>query len=186
MNSIPRKLLFGTVLILGFARASALLEAAAAGKSHATESVNLALHKPAYSSSIENDDHDAAQANDGDPDTSWTADDEPENGPEWWMVDLEKLYSLLGCQIRWPFAGKRYRYKVEGSTDRQSWFLLSDQTKSIATAPVHNLKFSKARPIRYFKITVTGLDPGCWASISEVRVFGPDHAVSNRITKSPL
>jgi len=152
----------------------------------ANEPVNLALHKPAYSSSIENDEHRAAQANDGDPDTCWTADDEPEDGPEWWMVDLGKPCELSGCAIRWPFAGKKYRYKVEGSADRQTWFLLSDETKSAATAQVHDLKFPKARPVRYLKITVTGLDPGCWASISEVQVFGRAHAPSTRLAKSAL
>ena len=133
---------------------------------------NLALNKPASSSSIENDEHGAAQANDGDPQTCWRADDEPEGGPEWWQVDLEKPYGLSGCQIRWPFRGKCYRYKVEGSADAKKWSLLSDQTNTTATSQVHDLKFPKADPVRYLKITVTGLDDGCWASISEVKVFG--------------
>jgi hypothetical protein len=136
------------------------------------EPVNLSLNKPAYSSSIENDEHSAAQANDGDPNTFWCADDEPEGGPEWWLVDLEKPFDLSGCQIRWPFDGKRYRYKVEGSTDRKNWSLLSDQTNATATSQVRDLKFQKARQVRYVKITVTDLDEGCWASISEVKVFG--------------
>ena len=133
---------------------------------------NLALNKPASSSSIENEEHGAAQANDGDPETCWRADDEPEGGPEWWQVDLEKPLDLSGCQIRWPFDGKRYRYKVEGSADRKSWSVLSDQTKTTVTSQVHDLKFQKAGPVRYVKITVTGLDEGCWVSISEVKVFG--------------
>src|SRR5580692_13179462 len=72
--------------------------------------INLALNKPASSSSIENDEHSAAQANDGDPETCWRADDEPEGGPEWWQVDLEKPADLSGCQICWPFDGVKYRY----------------------------------------------------------------------------
>ena len=138
----------------------------------AAEPVNLALNKPASSSSIENDEHSAARANDGNPLTCWRADDEPEGGPEWWQVDLEKPLDLSGCQIRWPFAGKRYRYKVEGAADRQNWSLLSDRTKNAATSQVHDLKFPSARRVRYLRITVTGLDEGCWASISEVKVFG--------------
>jgi alpha-L-fucosidase len=137
---------------------------------------NLALNKPACSSSIENEEHNAAQANDGDPATWWCADDEPEGGPEWWQVDLQKPCDLSGCQIRWPFQGQRYRYKVEGSTDRKNWSLLSDQTHTTATVQVHNLKFQKARQARYVKITVTGLDDGCWVSISEVKVFGSGHS----------
>ena len=105
------------------------------------------------------------------------ADDEPEGGPEWWMVDLEQPCALSGCEIRWPYAGKKYQYKVEGSADRKNWSLLSDQTHTTATTPVHELKFKKnAGRIRYVKITVTGFDEGCWASISEVKIFGSDHA----------
>ena len=138
----------------------------------AAEPINLALNKPASSSSIENDEHSAAQANDGDAETCWTADDEPENGPEWWQVDLQKPFDLSGCRIRWPFEGKHYQYKVEGSTDLKAWFVLSDQTNTTTTSAVHDLKFQKARQVRYVKITVTGIDEGCWASICEVKVFG--------------
>ena len=138
----------------------------------AAEPINLALNKPASSSSVENDEHNAAKANDGNAETCWSADDEPVGGPEWWQVDLEKPFDLSGCQIRWPFDGKRYRYKVEGSTDGTHWSLLSDQTKTTSTVQVHNLKFLHARQVRFVKITVTGLDDGCWVSICEVKVFG--------------
>jgi hypothetical protein len=139
------------------------------------EPTNLALHKPASSSSIENDEHKAAKANDGDPDTSWCADDEPEGAPEWWQVDLEKTCDLTGCQIRWPYDNKKYLYKIECSTDQKTWSLLSDQTKSKSTSQVHNLKFAKAIPARYVRVTVTGFDDGCWAAIAEVKVFGSEH-----------
>jgi alpha-L-fucosidase len=137
---------------------------------------NLALNKPASSSSVENDEHTAAQANDGDLESCWRADDEPEGGPEWWQVDLERPFDLAGCQIRWPFDGHTYRYRVEGSADQKHWSLLSDQTKTTVTSQVHDLKFQKASQIRYVKITVTGLDEGCWVSICEVKVYSLKHA----------
>jgi hypothetical protein len=136
------------------------------------EPVNLALNKPACSSSIENDEHSAAHANDGDPDTCWRADDEPEGGPEWWQVDLEKPVDLSGCQICWPYDGKNYRYKVEGSADRKTWSVLSDQTHTVAKSQVQDLKFQSAGAVRYVKVTVLGFEEGCWASISEVKLFG--------------
>jgi len=148
------------------------LLAGAAAQISAAEPVNLALNKPASSSSVENDEHRAAQANDGDPATCWRADDEPEGGPEWWQVDLEKPVDLSGCQICWPYDGKVYRYKVEGSADRKTWALLSDQTKNTAKSQVQDVKFGNARQIRYLKVTVTGFEEGCWASICEVSVFG--------------
>ena len=133
------------------------------------------MHKPASSSSIENDEHNASKANDGDPDTSWCADDEPENGPEWWQVDLKKAFELTGCQIRWPYDGKKYQYKVEGSIDQKKWSLLSDQTKARSTSQVHDLKFRKASPARFLRVTVTAFDDGCWAGIAEFKAFGKEH-----------
>jgi hypothetical protein len=50
----------------------------ATGSTRGPETQNLALNKPATCSSIENDEHNAAAANDGDPHTCWRADDEPE------------------------------------------------------------------------------------------------------------
>ena len=138
----------------------------------AAEPENLALGKPATSSSIENDDHNAARANDGKPDTYWSADDEPENGPEWWQVDLGKTFDLAGGQVCWPYRGKRYQYKIEGSNDGNTWSLLCDRTKSEVRSQVHDLKFPPASRARYVRITVTGFDDGCWASIAEVKIFG--------------
>jgi hypothetical protein len=133
---------------------------------------NLALNKPATSSSIENDEHSPAQANDGDPETCWRADDEPEGKPEWWQVDLETAADLSGCQICWPYDGVNYRYKVEGSGDGKTWLMLSDQTRSKSIAQIRDHRFENGKGIRYVKITVTGFDEGCWPSISEVKVFG--------------
>jgi len=155
------------LIVLGFC-----LLSRADGPTALAEQVNLALHKPASASSIENEEHNAAQANDGDTETSWCADDEPENGPEWWQVDLEKSVDVLGCEICWPYDGKQYRYKVEGSVDRKAFFLLSDQTHTRSAAQVQNLKFENVKKARFVKITITGFEEGCWASLSEVKIFG--------------
>lgn len=144
------------------------------------ERTNLALNKPASSSSIENEEQNAAKANDGDDGTRWCADDEPENGAEWWQVDLRKPYDLAGCQVRWPYDGKQYRYRVEGSADRKFWAMLSDQTQTAARTQVQDLKFENARGLQYVKITVTGFEQGCWASISEVKVYGLEQGARGR------
>jgi len=136
------------------------------------EQQNIALNKPASASSIENDDQNAAKANDGNDDTHWCADDEPENGAEWWQVDLEQRADLTGCQITFPYDGKQYRYKVEGSADRKTWMMLSDQSQTTTRRRVQKLTFNQAAGIRYLRITITGFDEGCWASIAEVKVFG--------------
>jgi len=142
------------------------------GALSAAERVDLALHKPAKAS-IENDEHNAAAANDGNPDTYWCADDEPENGEEWWQVDLEKPTDLSGCQIRWLCDDKKYLYKIEGSADGKTWSMLSDQTHTTARKQVQNPKFASAKQIRYVRITVTDLDEACWVSISEAKCLAP-------------
>jgi alpha-L-fucosidase len=139
-------------------------------------SENLALHKPATASSIENDDQNAAKANDGDDDTRWCADDEPENGAEWWQVDLQKPADLSSCQIEFPYEGKLYRYKVEGSGDGKTWTMLSDQSQTTVRTRLHTLSFNRAAGIRFVKITILAFDEGCWASISEVKIYGQETA----------
>jgi len=142
----------------------------------AAAQTNLALNKPATSSSIENDEHDAAKANDGDPDTCWRADDEPEGGPEWWQVDLGGSFDVSVCQIRWPYDEKQYRYKVEGSNDERTWLMLSDQTKTEKISQIQKLKLKGSEPVRFVRITVTGVEEGCWASICEVKLFGTERS----------
>jgi hypothetical protein len=148
------------------------LLACAAGPVPSTEPANLALNKPASASSIENDEHSAARADDGDSQTCWRADDEPEGTPEWWQVDLGKPAHVTGCQICWPYDGKVYRYRIEGSADGKDWSGLSDKTTNSDKSQVQDVKFANAPDIRYVKITVTGFEEGCWASICEVKVFG--------------
>jgi hypothetical protein len=133
---------------------------------------DLALQRPATSSSIENEEHDASHANDGKFDTCWRADDEPEGGPDWWQVDLGKTFELTACQITWPYDGMNYRYKVEGSADHVRWLPLSDQMRTTSRAQVQHLVFDRAGGVRYFRITIVGFDDGCCASVSEVNVFG--------------
>src|SRR3954449_11004407 len=132
----------------------------------ATSQPNLALHKRATASSVENDEHAAAQANDGDRSTSWRADDVPETGAEWWQVDLNKPYDLTACHIVWPYAGFRYRFKVEGSPDQKTWTMLAGETKSPSRTQVRRLTLDHATNIRYVRVTITAVDDGTWPSLS--------------------
>lgn len=133
---------------------------------------NLALNKPATASSIENDEHNAARANDGDPRTSWRADDEPESGPEWWQVDLGTPVALAAGRIAFPYDGKNYQYKIEGSADGKTWRMLSDQTHTASRSRAQELTFEHAPAVRFVRVTIIRFDEGCWASISEVKLFG--------------
>ena len=61
-----------------------------------------------------------------------------------------------------------------------NWSLLSDQTSTTAKSQVHRLKFRKATQVRYVKITVTGLEEGCWVSILKSK-----YSASNKQAGAP-
>src|SRR5262249_47145614 len=125
---------------------------------------DLARGKTAIASSTESPDHSPAAAVDGNPETRWCADGD--SVPQHWQVDLGKPQDLTGIRILWEQKGVNYQYKVEGSADGRDWLTLSDQTKTDSREQdrTHPLL---ARGIRHVRVTVTGLQPGAWASIFE-------------------
>jgi putative membrane-bound dehydrogenase-like protein len=130
---------------------------------------NLARGQKATASSIQGNDRKAENAVDGDPQTRWCA----ANGdaPQWFQVDLGKPENISGCRMVWEFNGAAYRYRVEGSRDGKSWQILSDQTLSPERNQDRTHRF-QAQEIRYVRLRITGLDPGRWASLYELEVFG--------------
>jgi hypothetical protein len=133
---------------------------------------DLAAGKPACASGCQGEAHAAGKANDGDLNTRWCA---PDDRPgHWWQVDLQQPADLSGCEITWEFDRRLYGYTVEGSADGKSWTMLVDRRDHHEREQVHRLRFS-AHGIRYVRITVTELEAPHpqWASIREVRVFGP-------------
>ena len=131
---------------------------------------NLAKGKPATASSTQSPEHRPGAAVDGgNPQTRWCADGD--SAPQWWQVDLGKPEDLTGIRIVWEQDGVNYRYKVEGSEDGKDWTLLSDQTKTDSRDRDRTHEFL-ARGVRHVRVTVTGLQPGAWASIYEVQVRG--------------
>ncbi len=130
--------------------------------------LNLALNKTASASASQGG-HDPAHAVDGDDSSRWCS---PDDKPgQWWQVDLQKAEELTGAKIYWELSGKRYRSKVEGSTDGKTWQMLSDQSQSNSREQEQQLQFN-AKGIRYVRITVTGLDAGSWGSFFEAEIHG--------------
>ncbi|QUQ64378.1 alpha-L-fucosidase [Kutzneria sp. CA-103260] len=109
----------------------------------------------------------APKATDGDTSTRWCAAD---GGTGHWLrVDLGTPTPLTGVRIAWEFANKTYRYRVEGSTDGATWTTLVDRTANTDSSQVHTLPCTGT--VRYLRLTVTGLDTGCWASIRSFEAF---------------
>ncbi len=125
--------------------------------------------KSATASTTQGEDHAAAKAIDGDPQTRWCASDD--SAPQWLTVDLGSVRKIAGCAIRWENDRRGYRYFVEGSDDGTHWAVLSDQTRNNFGA-YHRVEFP-ATDARYVRIRIVALPRG-WASIREIDVFGAE------------
>jgi alpha-L-fucosidase len=109
----------------------------------------------------------AGNAVDGDTSTRWCAADGATG--HWLTVDLGGVRTVTGARLAWEFDGHRYGYRIDASTDGSSWTTLSDQTATTDTAQVQTIAFTAAT--RYLRLTVTALDPGCWASVRSLEVY---------------
>jgi hypothetical protein len=131
-----------------------------------SEGVNVALNKTATADSQQAGTY-AAKANDGEFGSTWSTG----NGKlgNSWGVDLGKSYNLRGCRVIWQDPGFYYQYKIEVSLDKRNWTTVVDKTNTdVVWAPVHKFNASQ---VRYLRITVNGMDDGCWLGIREVEVF---------------
>ncbi|MFM2168170.1 MAG: hypothetical protein RIS79_2541, partial [Verrucomicrobiota bacterium] len=106
---------------------------------------------------------------DNDESTRWCASG-PEY-PQWLQLELEKPQALTGIETIWENNGV-YHFKVEGSTDGQTWTTLVDGSTNEKNAPYSN-DFAKADGIRFVKVHALSKKSGGWASIREVRLKGP-------------
>lgn len=107
---------------------------------------------------------DASKAVDNNLSSFWEA-----NRPEAWiMVDLKAPYSLTSiCQVFQQ--SSVWKFKVEGSIDKENWLLLIDKTKGIAG---HTFAESISGVYRYVKLTVTECADGYMPSSKELIING--------------
>lgn len=131
-------------------------------------STNVALNKPATGSSQETGNV-YANANDGNTSTRWAA--SGPSFPQHWRVDLGSNHSLTSAQIEWENTTTAYKYRIETSTDGNSWTTAVDKTNNSSQGnTTDNFNVSSAR---YVRIVCTGYSGTyAWASIREVRIFG--------------
>lgn len=145
------------------------------------DGTNLALNKYSFADSQQTD-NTAAKGNDGSASTRWCAADGALN--HWWTVDLGAAYNLSGSQVTWEKAGKIYKYKVEVSSDNSNWTVKADRTGNTAAQQQQTDSFA-AQGVRFVRISVTGLESDCWASISEFKVFGTGNTVDTQPPEAP-
>lgn len=114
--------------------------------------------------------HYASDGNDGDTSTRWCAADYKLN--HYWEVDLGTSFTLSSVHIVWEKAIS-YQFKVESSTDHDSWSLALDQTQASSAVAEQRHSLPPGTVGRYVRITVTGgISTTAWASFYEFEVFG--------------
>lgn len=144
-----------------------------------SEITNVAVGKPASADS-EDAAHPASHANDGDPDTRWTAADA--NPGHAWTVDLGKMHTLKGSEVSFEHSGKAYGYKIEIREEgSENWVAVADRSDNTEAGAA--LTDSFATRARYVRLTITALpDAETKASIREFKLFGAPIGGLRRVT----
>ena len=109
----------------------------------------------------------AANGNDGDFSTRWTAAND--SYPQWWRVDLGSVQNLDKAVIYWfGDTTRSYKYRIEVSDNDVNYTTIVDQTSRTATGTSTDTFDASAR---YVRVTVTGTSYG-WAAFWECQIFG--------------
>jgi beta-galactosidase len=133
---------------------------------------NFAFAKAASASSTETDKGNiAANANDGDNSTRWSADSA---GPgQWWQVDLGKVVHVGYLAIEFEREAKNYGYEIKGLINASDWTTVVTKSTSRTPrwgGPRHVFHDVDAR-IRFLRIEFTAMRAGTLASISEFGAY---------------
>ncbi len=131
---------------------------------------NLAYQQATSASSEETGKENfAKKAVDGDLSTRWCA--SGGSPGEWLQIDLASEQAIGGIRLHWEQPNNAYKYRIEGSTDAQSWQVLVDQSENKKNRRVVSHETDPAKTkARYIKITYLGSKSGGWGSLFEVEV----------------
>lgn len=128
---------------------------------------NLAEGKKARASAEQDNTKQAKFAFDGDVGSRWCA--SPKAG-EWLQVDMgKKPVKATSINIDFEFADGAYQYVIEVSDDGENWKTLIDRRDFKPFNGTHEMSFPE-QTNRYYKLTITGMKNGQWASVREFRV----------------
>lgn len=127
---------------------------------------NLALNKPATTSTTENPGTPPASAVDGSQTTRWSS--AFGDGPHWLTVDLGAVYNINEVKITWEAASAK-DYQIQLSNDQQNWNLLRNVT---GNASLENSFTGLSGTGRYIRINCTARNTAYGYSIFELEVYG--------------
>lgn len=152
--------------------------AQSSGLSVTTASANLALNRPAFSSSNENNTLIPSNAVDGNMSTRWSS---QFSDPQWIYVDLGATYNLNRVVLRWEAAyGKAYQ--IQTSTNASTWTTRYSTTTGNGATDDITLSGSG----RYVRIYGTQrFNTGWGYSLWEIEVYGTA-AAARGVLEEPI
>ena len=106
---------------------------------------------------------------DGDDQSYWAA-NEPGAGA-WWQVDLEQPNTVSAVTTTFARPAN-YRYRLDGSLDGNTWFVLVDQSQNPSSAKVRTDRIPAGRHCQFVRLTFTALPSGEPAALAEMKVEG--------------
>ncbi|HEY4785607.1 MAG TPA: discoidin domain-containing protein, partial [Bacteroidales bacterium] len=126
---------------------------------------NLALNKPATSSSVESSSFPPTFANDGNTGTRWSS---AFSDPQWIEIDLQATYNISQVVLIWETASAK-AYSIQVSNDNINWTTVQNVTNGVGGTETWNLTGASGRYIRMYgtlRNTIWGY------SLYEFEVFG--------------
>lgn len=133
-------------------------------------SVNCPIGGGSASASTSQAGHPAADGNDSDFSTRWTASDG--SVPQWYQVDYGTPLQLSGATMTFEFGDRLYHYVIEVSTDGTQWTPVADRSSNTETSIQQTLTFTPTTA-QYLRIRFTGLPSGSWAALYEFSALAP-------------
>ncbi|MGH8047342.1 MAG: glycosyl hydrolase [Chthoniobacterales bacterium] len=142
---------------------------------------NVALGQAATASTFQSGNAPANAADGNTASTRWAAVDA--TYPQWWRVDLGSAKTLTRADIAWYSSATRsYKYKIEISTDGNSYSTVVDKTANTAFGDTSDAFSATAR---YVRVTLTGGSSGTgFGSAYEFAIFGNNVTSSIRIVNA--
>ena len=146
----------------------------------AAVATNIALNKPATSSSVTGG-NTASLAVDGNAGTRWES--AQGSDPQWISIDLGGSYNISGVKLNWETAAAK-DYKIQVSTDNKNW--IDAYTKTGGTGGVENITFNSTATGRYIRMLGTARTTQYGYSLWEFEVYGtPDGNTVNNVDLGP-
>ena len=113
---------------------------------------------------------DAKLAIDGNPNTAWVT----TSASASLTVDLSGTYDAIRkTEVQFVSSNSVYKYKLEGSTNGTTWFMLVDRSKNTRIAEGFTDVFSKTG-IRYLRLTISGGSPVGVKEFKIINYLRPD------------